>query len=98
MTRGAQGSMRRRSVIAGSAGACADPACGRMIHAAINERGRRMTASAPTASKVELTIDSGVATIALNRPEVRNAIDDEMRAQFNAVVERIANDDAVRAV
>jgi enoyl-CoA hydratase/carnithine racemase len=39
-----------------------------------------MTTTAPTSSKVELTIDAGVATIALNRPEVRNAIDDEMRA------------------
>jgi enoyl-CoA hydratase/carnithine racemase len=57
-----------------------------------------MTTTAPTSSKVELTIDAGVATIALNRPEVRNAIDDEMRAQFNAAVERVANDDAVRAV
>jgi enoyl-CoA hydratase/carnithine racemase len=57
-----------------------------------------MTASAATSSKVELTIDAGVATIALNRPEVRNAIDDEMRTQLNAVVERIGNDDAVRAV
>jgi hypothetical protein len=33
-------------------------------------------------------IEAGVATIALNRPEVRNAIDDEMRAQFNGIVER----------
>ena len=57
-----------------------------------------MTASAQTPSKVELTIEASVATIALNRPEVRNAIDDEMRSQFNAVIERVANDDAVRAV
>src|SRR3979490_1457757 len=57
-----------------------------------------MTASAQAPSKVELTIEATVATIALNRPEVRNAIDDEMRSQFNAAIERVANDDAVRAV
>jgi enoyl-CoA hydratase/carnithine racemase len=57
-----------------------------------------MTTAAQTSSKVELTIDGSVATIALNRPEVRNAIDDETRAQFNAAVERVANDDTVRAV
>lgn len=50
------------------------------------------------ATKVELEIEASVATIMLNRPEVRNAIDDEMRAQFNAIIERVANDDAVRAV
>src|SRR5215813_15045282 len=74
--------------------------CGPRPHdpAPIDERGSRMTASAPTSTKIELTIEAGVATLALNRPEVRNAIDDEMRAQFNAAVERIANDDAVRAV
>ena len=57
-----------------------------------------MTASAQPSPKVELTIEASVATVALNRPEVRNAIDDEMRSQFNAVIERVANDDAVRAV
>ena len=51
-----------------------------------------------TSSKVELAVEASVATITLNRPEVRNAIDDEMRAQFNTVIERVTNDDAVRAV
>jgi enoyl-CoA hydratase/carnithine racemase len=57
-----------------------------------------MTATIPTTAKIELTIESSVATIALNRPQVRNAIDDEMRAAFNAAIERVANDDAVRAL
>ena len=39
-----------------------------------------MTTTAQTSSKVELTIDAGVATIALNRPEVRNAISKKMIA------------------
>jgi len=47
---------------------------------------------------VELTIEDKVAIVTLNRPEVRNAINDAMRAEFVAVLERIARDDAVRAV
>jgi enoyl-CoA hydratase/carnithine racemase len=47
---------------------------------------------------VELTIEDGVAIVALNRPEVRNAINDAMRAEFIAALERIAAEEAVRAV
>jgi enoyl-CoA hydratase/carnithine racemase len=47
---------------------------------------------------VELTVDDTVAIIKLNRPEVRNAIDDALRQEFMAVIERIAADEAVRAV
>lgn len=53
----------------------------------------------PTSSiRVELTIEQSIATIVLNRPEVRNAIDDDTRAEFIAALERVSNDDAVRAV
>jgi len=53
----------------------------------------------PTSSpRVELSIDRSIATITLNRPEVRNAIDDETRTQFIAALERVTDDDAVRAV
>ena len=31
---------------------------------------------------VELAIEDGVAVVTLNRPEVRNAINDAMRAEF----------------
>ena len=47
---------------------------------------------------VELAIDEGVATVTLNRPHVRNAVNDAMRAELTAALERLANDDAVRAV
>jgi enoyl-CoA hydratase/carnithine racemase len=47
---------------------------------------------------VELTIEDTVAIVKLNRPEVRNAIDDALRQEFIAVCERVAADEAVRAV
>jgi enoyl-CoA hydratase/carnithine racemase len=47
---------------------------------------------------VQLSIADSIATIALNRPEVRNAIDDKLRTELFAIVDRLANDDAVRAV
>ena len=47
---------------------------------------------------VELTIEAKVAIVTLNRPEVRNAINDAMRSEFVAVMESVAKDDAVRAV
>lgn len=47
---------------------------------------------------VELTVDDKVAIIKLNRPEVRNAINDALRQEFIAVFERIAADETVRAV
>jgi enoyl-CoA hydratase/carnithine racemase len=47
---------------------------------------------------VELTIEDKVAIVKLNRPEVRNAINDALRQEFIAVFERVAADEAVRAV
>jgi len=49
-------------------------------------------------SRVELSIADEIATITFNRPEVRNAIDDAMRSEFQATLDRVANDDGVRAV
>lgn len=40
----------------------------------------------------------GVATIALNRPDVLNALNAELLAELRAAVERAAQDDAVRAL
>jgi enoyl-CoA hydratase/carnithine racemase len=51
----------------------------------------------PPSSRIELSISQSIATIALNRPEVRNAIDDETRAELIAALDRVSNDDAVRA-
>jgi len=47
---------------------------------------------------VELTIEDKVAIVTLNRPEVRNAINDAMRSEFVAMMESVAKDEAVRAV
>jgi len=47
---------------------------------------------------VELKIEDAVAVVTLNRPEVRNAINDAMRSEFVAVLESVAKDDGVRAV
>src|SRR6266540_1286546 len=47
---------------------------------------------------IEQRIDGTVATVTLNRPAVRNAIDDAMRATLIATFDRLAADDAVRAV
>jgi enoyl-CoA hydratase/carnithine racemase len=49
-------------------------------------------------SRVELSIEGSVATIALNRPEVRNALDDATRIELIENLDRVSNDDAVRAV
>ena len=46
----------------------------------------------------ELTIEDKVAIVTLNRPEVRNAINDALRTEFIATLERVAADEAVRAV
>lgn len=57
-----------------------------------------MTDASTGAARIELSIDDGIATLALNRPDVRNAIDDRMRNELAAAIERVADDDAVRAV
>jgi enoyl-CoA hydratase/carnithine racemase len=47
---------------------------------------------------VELAIEDGVAIVTLNRPEVRNAINDALRTDFVVVLERVAADEAARAM
>ena len=47
---------------------------------------------------VELTVEDKVAIVTLNRPEVRNAINDALRAELVAVLERVAADEGIRAV
>jgi enoyl-CoA hydratase/carnithine racemase len=49
------------------------------------------------ARRVELTIDHGVAVATLNRPAVRNAIDEPTRSELGAILERVAGDDGIRA-
>src|SRR5579862_263190 len=57
-----------------------------------------MTENEATPPRIEVTIERQVATIALNRPAVRNAIDDAMRSELMHALERLATDTAVRAV
>lgn len=47
---------------------------------------------------IEIGSDRGVATLALNRPEKRNAISDEMRTELIAALEQVAADRSVRAL
>ena len=51
-----------------------------------------------TNDAVLLTTAGEVATLTLNRPEVRNAIDDAMRVDFIAAIDRVARDKAIRAL
>lgn len=47
---------------------------------------------------VEVEINAGIATLTLNRPEKRNAMNDAMRSEFIAALEHVAVDREVRAV
>ena len=47
---------------------------------------------------VKLSVAGGVATIALNRPHVMNAMDGEMMQQLRPVADAVEKDSAVRAV
>lgn len=47
---------------------------------------------------VELAIEDEIAIVTLNRPDVRNAINDALRTELVAILERIGADEAVRAV
>ncbi|MDM0107164.1 enoyl-CoA hydratase/isomerase family protein [Variovorax sp. J22R24] len=51
-----------------------------------------------TDSLIQLQVESGVATLALNRPDKRNAMSDEMRGEFIIALERIAADKRIRAL
>jgi len=47
---------------------------------------------------LELSIDNGIATITMNRPEARNALSMDMRAQMDAAFHDVEFDDQVRCV
>jgi enoyl-CoA hydratase/carnithine racemase len=51
-----------------------------------------------TAPMIDLTVASGIATLTLNRPDKRNAMSDDMRAEFIAALKRVAADKAIRAL
>ena len=47
---------------------------------------------------VKLTVEGAVATIALNRPHVMNAMNGEMMQQLRPIAESVENDSSIRAV
>ncbi|SDI36930.1 Enoyl-CoA hydratase/carnithine racemase [Paraburkholderia phenazinium] len=49
-------------------------------------------------STIQVTIESRIATITLNRPEKRNAISNEMRLELVTALEEVSRDRQVRAV
>lgn len=49
-------------------------------------------------SDLEVTYDSGIATLTMNRPEARNALSMEMRAELADVLHDIEHDASVRCV
>lgn len=57
-----------------------------------------MTETVASPSCIEISIERQVATIALNRPQVRNAINDQLRNELIAACDRLAADKSVRAV
>src|SRR6185312_8452681 len=57
-----------------------------------------MTEPEHEAPRIELSIDRHIATLTLNRPRARNAVDDAMRGELVAALDKLAADTAVRAV
>jgi enoyl-CoA hydratase/carnithine racemase len=47
---------------------------------------------------INLQVQSGIATLTLNRPEKRNAMSDDMRSEFIHALEHVAAEKAVRAL
>jgi len=47
---------------------------------------------------IEFKVESGVATLTLNRPDKRNAMSDEMRTEFIHALEAVVADKSIRAL
>jgi 2-(1,2-epoxy-1,2-dihydrophenyl)acetyl-CoA isomerase len=47
---------------------------------------------------IEFSVESGVAMIAFNRPERRNAMSDDMRSEFVSALETVSGDRAIKAL
>ncbi len=47
---------------------------------------------------INVNLDEGVATVTLNRPDVLNALSEELYAELDAAVTALDEDDAVRAI
>jgi len=55
-------------------------------------------AAVPRGDRIEVERHGGVAVIALNRPDVHNAMDDALRGELVEVIDWAAQDDGVRAI
>lgn len=49
-------------------------------------------------SLIDLQVQSGIATLTLNRPDKRNAMSDDMRTEFIHALEHVTADKAIRAL
>ena len=49
-------------------------------------------------SLIDLQVQGGIATLTLNRPDKRNAMSDDMRAEFIHALEQVTADKAIRAL
>ena len=47
---------------------------------------------------LQYTLNNGTATIRMNRPEVYNALNDEITYELQDVFKSVAKDDAVRVI
>lgn len=47
---------------------------------------------------IDLTVQTGIATITFNRPDKRNAFSDDMRSEFIHALEHVTADKAIRAL
>jgi len=54
--------------------------------------------SVPGSSTVEFSVEGGLATVRMNRPDAHNAINAAMAAELYEAAMRCANDPAIRAV
>jgi enoyl-CoA hydratase/carnithine racemase len=66
--------------------------------AGTSQKGAHVTTSEQASTVRCETADAGIATITLNRPDVMNAISQQMRAELSAAVRAADTDDQVRAI
>jgi enoyl-CoA hydratase/carnithine racemase len=57
-----------------------------------------MTTASSNQSAIILAVENGVGTLTLNRPHVRNAIDDAMRTELLEALDQVTRDPAIRAL
>src|SRR5690606_38643406 len=61
-------------------------------------RGETSLADAPSFETIRYELDQGVLTITLNRPDVLNALNDQMAKDLLAALKQAGRDDQVRAL